>query len=188
MSQQQITDKLNRLLSARPDLDEESEVVYLMVEIRKIIDKSKTSAKYPLLKFYADWTVHSEKDKITPEVEKISEDMYAFAVSEINAPHPGMSGNQSDVLEFAYMSALGKEMVTFFTDFSIVSELPKNKDKWTTFASVLVKVLEEQPINNPSKNVESIVFEPANPRCVILKITFKSPVKGNHWYKLMNAY
>lgn len=188
MSQAQITEKLNRLFDTHPTLEEESHVIYVMVEIRKVIDQTKSAAKYPLLKFYSDWAVHSKKDRITPEIEKISEDMYAFAVSEINAPYPGMSGSQSEVLEFAYMNGLGKEMAAFFAEFGIGSDMPTDKDKWTSFVSLLVKVLEEQPIVDPSQNVASIMFEPANNRCVILLLTFKLPVKGNHWYRMMNAY
>lgn len=188
MSKEEMTTKLIGFLSKSHVLTEECQVVYLMVEIRKIIDQTRSATRYPFLKFYSDWTVHSKKDVITPEVRQMSEEMFSFAVSEINAAHPGMPGEKSQVLEFAYMSALGKEMNSFFMEFGFESDLPTDETKWINFVSLLVKVLENQPINNPSENVQSIIFEPANARCVILTIFFKNPVNNNHFYRLMNAF
>lgn len=188
MSKEEIINKLQELFSRHDPLPEEAHVLYLMVEVRKIIDKDRSATRFPLLKFYADWMVHSQKDKITTEIEQMSEEMYAFAVTEINAPRPGMSGQSSHVLDFAYMEALSKEMTLFLTEAGVRSDMATDKRKWIDFASLLVKILENQPINSPSANVKTIIFEPANPRCTILTIVFKQPIKGYPSYTLKNAY
>ncbi len=188
MSKDEIISKLQRLFSQHDPLLEEAHVVYFMVEARKIIDEhDKSVARFPLLKFYADWTAHTQKDKITPEIEQMAEEMYGYAVRVINAPH-GIVDEKSKALEFAYMESLSSEVGTFLVEAGVNTDLATNKDKWTMFASLLVKVLENQPINNPSANVRCIIFEPASPRCVALRIDFKVPVNGNHWYAMKNAY
>ena len=183
-----MVNKLQGLFSLHDPLSEEAHVVYFMVEARKIIDEhDKSAARFPLLKFYADWTAHTQKDRITPEIEQMSEEMYGYAVRVINAPH-GMLDEKSKALEFAYMESLSAEVGAFLAEVGVSTDLTTNKDKWIDFASLLVKVLENQPINNPSPNVSRIIFEPANVRCVALRIDFKAPVNGNHWYMMKNAY
>lgn len=185
MAKNEIVEKLQALLS-RP-VTEEAHVAYFMMEVRKIIEQDNSSAKYPLLKFYADWANHSEKDKITPEIESMSEDMYAYTARVINSPH-GFVDEKSKVLEFAYMESLSTEVATFLVDVGITSDLATDKGKWTDFASLLVKILEEQPINSPSQNVQKIVFEKANPRCTALTVVFKQPVGGYSHFTMKNAY
>ncbi len=67
MSQQQIMDKVNRMLTGSMPLGEECKVLYLLVEFRKILDH-KNDKSFPLLRFYSDWSVHTSKDRITPEL------------------------------------------------------------------------------------------------------------------------
>ena len=73
MSSNEISDKLRAFVDRYCPLTEECHAVYLMVELRKIIDQQQL--KLSLLKFYADWTVHSSKDRITPEVRQVSENL-----------------------------------------------------------------------------------------------------------------
>ena len=186
MAIDEIVEKLKSFVLAHCPPKEESDVVYLMVEMRKIIDKRKK--EYPLLKFYADWAVHSEKDRITPEIERISEELYSTAVTEIESAFPGMSGTKSPMNAFAYMEELGKEMLALFREFGIETAFVEDRESWIQFVALLVKVLENQPINNPSKNVQTIYFEPANEGCVIGIIIFKKPVNGYEYYKYMNVF
>jgi hypothetical protein len=51
-----------------------------------------------------------------------------------------------------------------------------------------VKVLEGQPIVNPTDDVETICFEPAREGCVIGRIVFRKRIDGFPYYDYMNAY
>jgi len=57
MAQESIIEKLNVFVQGHDSLIEECQVVYLMVEIRKILDHDRGAGTvaFPLLRFYCDW-------------------------------------------------------------------------------------------------------------------------------------
>jgi hypothetical protein len=85
MSRPEIVDKLNSFLSTHHTFTEEAQVVYLLIEIRKILDRD-SNMKYPLLRFYCDWCVHTRKDKITPQIKLIMEQLYTNIKDQIQHP------------------------------------------------------------------------------------------------------
>src|SRR3989344_7144973 len=98
MGRTEIIKKLGDFLPAHDPLTEECQVVYLMVEVRKIIDHEKSGATYPLLKFYGDWTVHTEKSYITSEIKQVMEEMYKTEEADIANPPLRKSG--SPIMQF----------------------------------------------------------------------------------------
>src|SRR3989344_8041519 len=69
----QIVEKLDKFLTEH-QMKEEVEVVYLLVELRKLLDREREqnhSDSYPLVRFHADWAVHTKKDHITPTMKEI---------------------------------------------------------------------------------------------------------------------
>lgn len=186
MAQDEIVEKLNKFLIDHDPIVEECQIVYLMVEVRKVIDHEKSNKTYPLLKFYSDWTVHTEKDQITPEIKQMMEVMYKTAESEIKNPALRKAG--SPIMQFAYMEGLGQEMKAFLENHDIDSTLATKEDKWLEFIKLLVKVLENQPIIAPTPDIEFFVFEPANAGCVIGVLRFKQAIGKYDFYRFMNAY
>lgn len=186
MGREDIIKKLRDFLQTHDPLTEECHVVYLMVEIRKVIDHEKSGATYPLLKFYGDWTVHTEKSHITSEIKQVMEEMYKTAEADIANPALRKSG--SSIMRFAYMEGLGHEMKSFLENHGAEPFLAQEKSRWLEFVKLLVKILENQPIINPAPNIESFFFEPANARCVIGVLKFKQLVGGEPLYRFGNAY
>jgi len=186
MAREEIIEKLNSFSINHNTFTEECYIVYLMVEIRKVIDREKSNTTYPLLKFYSDWVVHTEKDYITLEIQQMMEEMYKTAEAEIKNPMLIKEG--SPIMQFAYMDGLGKEMKLFLEDHGIGSFLAEEKDKWIEFVKFLVKVLENQPIITPTQNIKLFFFEPANVGCVIGILVFEQSIGGYNSYKFMNTY
>lgn len=185
MAREEIIEKLNNFLIKHNPFDEESQVVYLMVEIRKVIDREKNSVKYPLLKFYTDWIVHTEKDHITTEIRQIMEEMYETAKAEIINSLKRKSG--SPIIRFAYMEDLYKEMEQFLKKYNINTALT-GKEVWLQFVQLLVKVLQNQPIKNPIDDVVSFYFASTAPNCVHGIIIFSQPINGFNYYQFANVY
>jgi hypothetical protein len=68
----EIEQKLTAFLQSTMPFTQEHHVVYLLVEIRKILDHENdrgNNGRYPLLRFFSDWSVHTAKDKITPQIK-----------------------------------------------------------------------------------------------------------------------
>src|SRR3989344_8346843 len=71
-----ILKKLNKFLTSHAPMEEECHAVYLLVEIRKMLDFiDMDEEKYPMIRFYCDWMVHPYKSRklkaIKPIIEKI---------------------------------------------------------------------------------------------------------------------
>lgn len=147
----------------------------MMVEIRKIIEKEKDDniikireSLYPLMKFYCDWIVHSEKDEITAEIEQI--------MLRIDKEYLGREevDRKSANINLIYMEELRKEKDYFLGDFGLSKEIIE-EERWVPFVQLISKVLVDQPINfsnynnknnkkgiKPIHNIESFTFELAN--------------------------
>ena len=111
--------------------------------------------------------------------------IYQTAKTEIE--NPAMVQVMSPVMQFAYMQDLHGEMKRFLEERDINTILTE-EDSWLQFVQLLVKVLENQPINNPTDDVILFSFIPAAERCVQGVIKFKQPIKGKNYYKFANAY
>ena len=187
MAREEIIEKLADFLNRHNPLIEECHVVYLMVEIRKVLDHEKDHRQdgdFSLLRFYCDWTVHTEKTRITDNMRSIMDAVFKDAKSHIEAP--AMRGSMSPVMQFAYMDKLKEQMGSFLKARGLNTAIVSNS--WLPFVQLLVKVLENQPINNPTDDVVLFSFVPAAERCVQGVIIFKQPINGYDHYKFANAY
>ncbi|TAJ36858.1 MAG: hypothetical protein EPO55_20245 [Reyranella sp.] len=190
MARPEIVDKLDAFLTAQMPPAEERDIVYLLVEIRKIIDHDNAVVTYPILKFYADWCVHTRKDRLTKEMIAILGDIYNAAAAAILQPHSPL-GAADPARDFIYMSRLRNDLRRFLSTYGLPGSLVDSDDNWVSFVALLVKVLENQPIidsSNKLGNVSQFTFLPANARCVIGRMDFKTPVAGNPFYQIGNFY
>lgn len=188
MGRLEIVEKLDSLLSNKIPFKDECEVAYLMVEIRKILDREKSSERkvqdpYQLLRFYCDWVVHTEKDGITPEIEQIMIKIYNELLEHESKGFLSY-GKISSNTDFVYMGELKLQMELFFKEMGLNLKLVRNEN-WTPFVALLVGVLVDQPINFvkynkrnekkgilPLHNIKSFAFETSNPNAAIWRITF----------------
>ena len=86
MGRYQIEEKSNTFLKEHDPFRGECDVVYLLIEIRKILDHENNN-KYPILRFYSDWAVHTEKDKITKEIKKVMPELAQDKVKKFIEKH-----------------------------------------------------------------------------------------------------
>ena len=186
MTGNEIIHKLGEFIHRHSPLTEEAHVVYLMVEIRKAMDQEGTTAQFPILKFYADWTLHSRKNGITPEIKAISEEMYDAARQSIAAKTT--VDENSPIAAFANMTALRRDVSQFLQHNPLDGSLAGHDDNWGAFVQLLAAVLADQPIEKPSKNVEAIRFEPADSRCTVMTLSFEQPIDGHDHYSFKNPY
>lgn len=183
MAREEVIDKLNSLLMRHSPLTEECHAVYLMVAIRKILEHEKDKESL-LLRFYCDWIVHTEKDRITDDIREMMIEIYTTIKSEIERPYSVQA--MSPVIQFAYMDKLKGEMEKFLTDRDIDRTLIDTG--WPEFVKILVKVLENQPINKPTSDIKLFSFIPAAEQCVKGIVVFEQPINGYDHYNFANAY
>lgn len=189
MARFEIVDKLDDFLKSNP-ITGECHVVYLMVEIRKILDhnrnlKNKVEA-FPLLRFYCDWTVHIEK-WTSLEMRTIMERIHLSVESHEESVKIKGVNSRPATIAFMYMDDLKTEMEQFFKENGI-SQILFNEEIWIGFVQIFVKILENQPITNPSADISRFSFIPAADRCVIMEVIFNEPIRGERRFAFGNAY
>lgn len=169
----QLINKIKKTLNG--SIEEECQVVYLMVEIRKLLDRDNNS-KYPLLRFYCNWVVHIDKDRITPEMKNIMEEIYQGIILKMKNPKTSM---KTKVIDFLYMEDLKLDMKSFFREYELSIQLIIDKKQWLSFVILLTNILIDQPINYPLENISFFSFYPASDGCVRGEIRFKKEITIN---------
>lgn len=184
LSQTEILEKLNVFLQSHVPFSEECHAVYFLVEIRKLLHHEQLEDKYPILQFYCDWSVHTDKD-FTNAIKSTIVDIYEDVVSRIKTgdAHSG----RPKIIGFIYMEDLQADVASFLVEHGLGSSLV-DTDNWLALVTVLVKVLVDQPINNPSTGVRSLAFLPAADGCVRGEMVFTHPVEGRNVYEFGDAY
>lgn len=193
MAQPQIVLKLDHLIKTTENWTE-VEVIYLLVQIRKLLDHARNSGdtKYKHLRFYCDWVVHINKDHID---ESTLDVLKGFEVGmkkmignrDYHAPGP---------INFAYFENMQAELVEFLPAQGIGFEALTEDKSWINVISSLVKVLENQPLTIKASYglaIKSLEFQLSAPRTVWLRAVFNEPIKGLDgvsygYFDLKNAY
>lgn len=183
MGRLEIVEKLQTFLQKMP-FTEECHVIYLLVEIRKILDREENK-KYPLLRFYCDWSVHTAKDRITPEIKNLMSEIYLDVSEQMLNIYP--LNKKVKIVSFSYMEDLQIEVGQFLQEYGLPQELVI-KENWLEFVKLCVRVLSDQPINNPCIDIQRFSFIPAAKNCVGVRIDFTHKVGDFDYYQLRNAY
>ena len=184
MGRIEIVDKLNTFLEKHMPFTEECHVFYLLVETRKVLDR-ENNHKYPILRFYCNWSVHTDKDS-TKEMEAIMKDIYGDIEKQIANPALVGMGGKTKVIGFMYMEDLQAEMGKFLQEYQLPTSLTE-KINWLEFVKLFVKILADQPINTPCANIKQFAFLPAADGCVSGKIDFVKNIEYDD-YRFGNAY
>jgi hypothetical protein len=147
----EIIDKLTGFLNLHMRFSEECHAVYLLVEIRKLLDREQNTA-YPRLRFYANWSVHTDKDT-TPQIRATMESV----LRDIKA---GIAANDLDagkiLRPFVFMDDLRGEFQNFLAHYGLPTNLVD--EGWPSFRDLLTRVLVDQPIKNPCVGIQRFAF------------------------------
>jgi len=131
MGLNQIRDKLNNELQLFTSTEyslTEKDVVYLFVESRKILEQENDFNKFPSIKFYADWIVHSEKSHAPKIIESM---LKAFDSKKID--------------EFISMEYLRDELRVFIQVHNLYANVLEEK-YWKPIWFKLINILSDQPL------------------------------------------
>lgn len=166
-----IIKKINNEISG--EIDKESQVFYIMGELRKLLDRLRdvSNNDYKIIRFFSDWVVHTKKDRITRDIKEIMERIEREIPMDCKTSQSWRI-NAREHVKFIYMESLIEEMNILFSNQGIDDSLLIDEDKRLRFISLLVKILEDQPIIKPIANIEKFYFEPSKERCAIWIIEF----------------
>jgi hypothetical protein len=132
-------------------VESEERVVYVLVEIRKLLEKRHEAESYPALKFYCDWAVHPWLDaagaaRIVKRFDRFEE------LSHTGAFEPGqrVSAEDSRLLEdFRHTLELTKfqQQLSSYLGQLGLDEIPtENWEWWLMFLRQYASVIQDCPL------------------------------------------
>ena len=184
MGQPEILRKVDRLLKTHTSLTEESEVVYLFVEIRKFLDQMEDGGRgYELLRFYCDWIVHSAKDRHLQHIAPILDNAYALVCAALKE-----GGNEPNRELPAYIVQFGDlraQLAAFLAVWHVTTQTIEDDKSWSVLVGLLVRVLVDQPLVSPTRAIAKFAFVGSGPFYGLIE--FAEPI-ANRSGKPCEAY
>ena len=129
-----IIKKLKKFLQNHLKFKDESEVVYLMAEIRKILDFKRGS--YKILRFYCNWVLHNKLDESSKDLSKKFESNIDFTKSEKEIARE-MNSKHADFLK---LNDFKNELKDFFENYNLPLDLINQKN-WVVFIKLLLNIV-----------------------------------------------
>lgn len=164
MAREEIIEKLDKFLTRYPIFKEECHVVYLLVEIRKLLDRDN-NPNFLLVRFYCNWTVHTTKEKHGVIKEIIDK------IDECYSPSSHHPIKDDGIFDFLNMNELKKELGELFDRYSLPTSIFEDNG-WSAFVDILTEVLSDQPILSPKEGIKSISLIPVSRGQSLIKIEF----------------
>jgi hypothetical protein len=151
-----ILSKLTALLKA--GIASEIEAVYLLVGIRKLIERDCLRDQFNALNFHCDWVLHSHLDR------KVAKAILA----RFDAAHTLLKGGvklrtlpttlRQEIERISEMSSFETELHEFLTMYDLPTLDVRRPDAWTHFLHLYARVVEDIPlvVSANSKSIKHI--------------------------------
>lgn len=162
----EIKDKIALLLSDNV-FTSEKDIIYFLVEVRKLLEKTKVLDQYKIVKFYCDWALHPEKDR---NLRDMQEYMLLLETKESE-----LIGQRSMFKMLPLKEELSKVLVKLhITDFT------QENDVWRRFRKQLFYVLSEQPFNIGKLDESKVAYVMYVSETSSFDVEYKPTVNGRH--------
>ncbi len=155
MGRSAIEEKLNRQLSSKAPLTE-ARVVYILVETRKLLELQGELKKYPALRFYCDWALHTSMDRAGAQrILRLFDEAHPLLCSGQALPR----NLDREIRDTTNLRFFEKEFDAFLTAYS----LPKDiiNVRWTKFLRSYAAVIEDCPLTvrgNTFAHIQSVTL------------------------------
>jgi len=142
----EIVVKLNRHVAS--GIKREADVVYVLAEIRKLLEHLRTTKRYPVLAFYTNWALHTkiDRERWARAGLKILEDVVTQFQAGSGRPEEVVKAVDG-VLSF---QKLHRDLLDFGAEHDIRFDRLSDAD-WRKFATLLIDVLIDCPLESEAK-------------------------------------
>jgi hypothetical protein len=159
MARPSIIDKLDREL--RTPITSEMQVVYILVQLRKMLEYDGKKDTYPVLNFYGNWVVHTKlsASPVADEIVRLfDESMYRKINDTIDI------SLENAVVKVCDETLLREELRTFLESLRLPKTICTDSLNWFHFRKKLASVIEDTPLElRPSKKPTHFI------KCMVVK-------------------
>lgn len=122
----------------------EVQAVYLLVQIRKLIERDQREKQYAMLKFHCDWALHSKMDRTSAKaILKLFDDAQVIRIANKLAVSEPL---KSEIERITQMHSFEEELQNFLAVYKLPPLTKKRSDGWTHFLHLYSKVIEDIPL------------------------------------------
>jgi hypothetical protein len=148
-----ILRKLKRELAQ--DISTEGQVVYILVEIRKLIEQTDESRQYETLYFYCSWAVHTRMTKAVANkmLEKFDE---AYSLLRNRGLDELPREISNGIQEMTAMRRFHRQLSDFLRKHELERSIVDNQ--WTAFLRLYASIIEDCPltVKGESKKLRNV--------------------------------
>lgn len=177
MAVNEIVDKLNQLIAEDNAFSHEKDVVYFMVQLRKLMERDNVLDNHKSVKFYCDWVVHPKKSRNHDDIYDVYSSIYDECVNFCNQIY--IEGSDA-VMRLMQFDSLRRDIEPILQNYGIDIQLTNGL--WVTFTRKLLCVLKDQPLEASGSGIREINISEADGSTFILKITFESAILDSRGY------
>jgi hypothetical protein len=154
------------------EIDTECEVVYLLVEIRKLLDRDDPTHVDAALWMYCHWALHVdlESPKTTAEFLRRVDLWVTNNVAYLTASGPFTLMDEIHLFrDFTYLETLRRELAGFFKKYALPTTMCDVDEQWFAFLSAYAGVIEDGTLamkadkNNKLGAVKQVTFKKGKP-------------------------
>ena len=152
-------------------VDTECRVVYLLCEVRKLLDKQRPDPMPFALRLYCHWAVHvdlSRPSTTMPFLEKV--DDYVFNKLNADETNDTIVAEEGIFREFVYLETFRKELSQFLALHRLPTSLCDEDALWFAFLAAFAGVIEDGSLTCVSRDADKLK--------IVKRVTF---TKGREW-------
>ncbi len=165
MSTGEIVSKLTQELSE--GISSEAQVVYLLSQIRKLMERDQIEDKYVNLKFHCDWTLHSRlRGETAHQILRLFDAAYPALKGMKNKLQEELPDDlRKEIDKIAEMQSFQVELETVLAGYGLPPLTIKHSDGWVRFLYLYAKVIEDIPLEvqplrpDAAKNLSKVVVK-----------------------------
>lgn len=156
----------------------EAEALYLMVQIRKLLEEQQAKELYEYLTFHCDWAVHAALRGATAQrILKLFDAANLHLKSGVKL-HDLPSALREKVEGISMMQYFEAELINFL-EANGLSLIKTRSDGWTHFLHLYARIVEDCPLVMTSKNSSAGIV------AVTLKMVFaNAPTQDDMFFKV----
>ncbi|MBZ5602900.1 MAG: hypothetical protein LAO79_11390 [Acidobacteriia bacterium] len=163
-----IVGKLARFL--QHPIDSECKVVYLLAEVRKVLERDDRGHAMGSLWMYCHWALHVDLDspKTTEEFLGKVERWVTNTVAYLTPTGPWNFWEEFRLFrDFIYLDTFRRQLNSFLTSYGLPADLCSDDNQWNSFMREYAGVIEDGSLSAIGKKsalqvVEKVTFEKGN--------------------------
>lgn len=179
MTQSAIIGKLELLLDK--GIRTEADALYLMVEVRKLLEQQQAKRQYEYLTFHCDWALHATLEGTTAQRILKLFDATSFHLKKGVKLHDLPGSLRMEIDRISKMRYFEDQLEGFLKTNGIPSLESTRSDGWIHFLHFYAKIVEDCPLVMRAKNKSATIAS------VTLKIDLAKPSEqdgSDTWFQV----